>query len=160
MAGELQAAGFATLLADLLTPAEEIEDSRTGALRFDIDMLAARTLAMVDWLGNQESTAGLAVGLFGASTGAAGALVAAALRPDDVAAIVSRGGRPDLAGDLLAEVRQPTLLIVGERDPLVVRLNREVMARLAGEARLEVVPGATHLFPEPGALGARRLARH
>jgi pimeloyl-ACP methyl ester carboxylesterase len=152
VAGELQAAGLATVLADLLTPAEEIEDARTGALRFDIGLLAARTAGMVDWLGAREPTSGLDVGLFGASTGAAAALVAAAERPDSVAAIVSRGGRPDLAGDFLARVRQPTLLIVGGRDPVVLQLNRAAMARLAGETELETVPGASHLFTEPGAL--------
>jgi putative phosphoribosyl transferase len=152
VAGELQATGLATVLADLLTPAEEVEDSRTGALRFDIGLLAARTAAMVEWLGAHPPTMGLRVGLFGASTGAAAALVAAAQRPAAAAAIVSRGGRPDLAGEFLSLVRQPTLLIVGGRDGLVLQLNREAMARLAGETHLEIVPGASHLFPEPGAL--------
>ncbi len=152
VARELQDAGLATVLADLLTPSEEREDSRTGALRFDIGLLAARTAGLVDWLPSDEATAGLDVGLFGASTGAAAALVAAAQQPDIVATIVSRGGRPDLAGDVLPQVRQPTLLIVGERDPDVLQLNREARARLAGETALEIVPGASHLFPEPGAL--------
>ena len=152
VADSLQGAGLATVLADLLTPAEELEDSRTSALRFDIRLLAARTAEMVDWLLGHEATAGLDVGLFGASTGAAAALVAAARRPDTVAAIVSRGGRPDLAGDDLPRVRQPTLLIVGGRDPEVLQLNREAQARLPGETALEIVPGASHLFPEPGAL--------
>jgi pimeloyl-ACP methyl ester carboxylesterase len=152
VAGELQAAGLATVLADLLNPSEEVEDARTGALRFDIGLLAARTAGMVDWLAAHGSTSGLDVGLFGASTGAAAALVAAAQRPDSVAAIVSRGGRPDLAGEFLALVRQPTLLIVGGRDPIVLQLNREAMARLAGQTELEIVPGASHLFAEPGAL--------
>ena len=160
VANELQGAGLATVLADLLTPPEELEDSRTGALRFDIGLLAARTAAMVDWLRADEPTTGLDVGLFGASTGAAAALVAAAQRPDTVAAIVSRGGRPDLAGEFLPLVRQPTLLIVGERDPTVLPLNREAMARLAGETELEIVPGASHLFAEPGALEqVARLAK-
>jgi pimeloyl-ACP methyl ester carboxylesterase len=152
VAGELQAAGLATVLADLLTPAEEIEDSRTGALRFDIGLLAARTAAMVDWLGAHQPTADLRLGLFGASTGAAAALVAAAERPAAVAAIVSRGGRPDLAGGSLSQVRQPTLLVVGGHDPVVLQLNREAMAQLAGESELEIVPGASHLFEEPGTL--------
>jgi dienelactone hydrolase len=160
VANELQGAGLATVLADLLTPSEELEDSRTGALRFDIGLLAARTAGMVDWLRTQELTAGLDVGLFGASTGAAAALVAAAQRLDAVAAIVSRGGRPDLAGDFLPLVRQPTQLIVGERDPEVLQLNRQAMARLAGETALEIVPGASHLFAEPGALEhVARLAK-
>jgi pimeloyl-ACP methyl ester carboxylesterase len=157
VAEELQRSGLATVLADLLTPDEEIEDSRTRALRFDIGLLATRTAAMVDWVGAHQPTAGLGIGLFGASTGAAAALVAAAERPAGVAAIVSRGGRPDLAGDLLAVVRQPTLLIVGGRDPVTLRLNQEASARLPGETALEIVPGATHLFPEPGAL--ERVAR-
>jgi putative phosphoribosyl transferase len=152
VADSLQAAGLATVLADLLTPPEEREDSRTGSLRFDIGLLAARTAGMVDWLQGHEATAGLDVGLFGASTGAAAALVAAARCPDTVTAIVSRGGRPDLAGDDLLNVRQPTLLIVGGRDADVLQLNREAQARLAGETALEIVPGASHLFPEPGAL--------
>jgi dienelactone hydrolase len=160
VAGELHAAGLATVLADLLTAAEEGEDSRTGALRFDIGLLAARTVGMVDWLPTHHSAAGLGVGLFGASTGAAAALAAAAQRPDAVTAIVSRGGRPDLAGEYLRSVRQPTLLIVGGADPTVLQLNREALARLAGEADLEVVPGASHLFAEPGALEqVARLAR-
>jgi putative phosphoribosyl transferase len=142
---------------DLLTPAEEVEDSRIGALRFDIGLLAARTSAIVDWVGLHQATAGLDVGLFGASTGAAAALVAAAQRPTAVGAIVSRGGRPDLAGQLLTLIQQPTLLIVGERDPVVLQLNREAMTQLVGEARLEIVPGATHLFAEPG--GLEQVAR-
>ena len=152
VAGELQEAGLATVLADLFTPAEEVEDSRSGALRFDIGLLASRTAAMVDWVGAHEATAGLDVGLFGASTGAAAALVAAAQRSAAVTAIVSRGGRPDLAGEFLALVGQPTLLIVGGRDPVVLQLNREAKARLGGETQLEIVPGASHLFAEPGAL--------
>ncbi len=152
VAAELQRAGLATLLVDLLTPAEEQVDLRTGELRFDIDRLAVRVAALTDWLGEQEPSANLAVGLFGASTGAAAALVAAAARPASVAAVVSRGGRPDLAGEFLRLVRQPTLLVVGERDATVLDLNRQAMRMLGGEARLEIVPGASHLFEEPGAL--------
>jgi dienelactone hydrolase len=160
VAEELQRAGLATVLVDLLTPEEERIDARTGALRFNIGLLAARVIALTDWLVEHEPTAGLGVGLFGASTGAAGALVGAAARPDHVQAVVSRGGRPDLAGDFLPLVRQPTLLIVGELDELVIELNRQAMEKLAGEARLEIVPGATHLFEEPGALEqVARLAR-
>jgi dienelactone hydrolase len=160
VAGELQQAGLATVLADLLTPAEEQLDARTAELRFDIGLLAVRLVELTDWLTTHEPTAGLAIGLFGASTGAAAALVAATRRPAAVEAIVSRGGRPDLAGDALAAVRQPTLLIVGGRDTVVIELNRQAMAMIPGETRLEIVPGATHLFEEPGALEqVARLAR-
>jgi putative phosphoribosyl transferase len=152
VAGELRRAGLATVLADLLTPEEEQVDARTGALRFDIGLLAGRVAALTDWLVDREQTADLGVGLFGASTGAAAALVAATARPAVVEAVVSRGGRPDLAGGLLRLVRQPVLLIVGERDPTVLDLNRRAMPELAGETGLEVVPGASHLFEEPGAL--------
>jgi putative phosphoribosyl transferase len=160
VAHELQTAGFATVLADLLTVEEERIDERSGTLRFDIGLLGARVTALTDWLGAYRSTAGQPVGLFGASTGAAAALVAAAQRPHSVAAIVSRGGRPDLAGDALSAVHQPTLLIVGGRDPIVIETNRAAMEKLAGEKRLEIVPGASHLFEEPGALQqVARLAR-
>ena len=160
VAGLLQDAGLATLLVDLLTAEEERLDTRTAELRFDIGLLARRVVALVDWLGQHPPTAGLAVGLFGASTGAAAALVGAAERPDAVAAVVSRGGRPDLAGPYLPRVRQPTLLIVGGRDEVVIELNKQAMSHLGGEARLEIVPGATHLFEEPGALDqVARLAR-
>jgi dienelactone hydrolase len=152
VADALVAAGLGALLIDLLTPAEEAQDLRTGRLRFDIDLLARRVVAALDWLASQEETAGLPVGVFGASTGAAAALVAAAERPEQVGAVVSRGGRPDLAGEALARVRAPTLLIVGGRDPEVLALNREALHALGPEARLEIVPGATHLFGEPGAL--------
>jgi putative phosphoribosyl transferase len=152
VAGELQRSGLATVLADLLTASEEQLDAETAALRFDIPLLAARLTALCDWVVGYEATAGLAAGLFGASTGAAAALVTAAQRPATVAAVVSRGGRPDLAGELLRTVRQPTLLIVGERDEIVIGLNRRAMSVLGGEVRLEIVPGATHLFEEPGAL--------
>jgi len=159
VAGELQTAGLATVLADLLTPEEEQADVRTGALRFDIDLLSGRVTALTDWLVEQERLADLGIGLFGASTGAAAALVAAA-RPASVQAVVSRGGRPDLAGGRLRQVRQPTLLIVGGRDRTVLELNREAMEELGGETRLEIVPGASHLFEEPGALDeVARLAR-
>ena len=159
VAGELQAAGLATVLADLLTPEEEQADVRTGALRFDIDLLSGRVTALTDWLVEQERLADLGIGLFGASTGAAAALVAAA-RPASVQAVVSRGGRPDLAGGRLRQVRQPTLLIVGGRDRTVLELNREAMEELGGETRLEIVPGASHLFEEAGALDeVARLAR-
>ena len=160
VAGELQRAGLATVLADLLTPEEEQLDARTGALRFDIGLLAGRVAALVDWLVAQERTANLGVGLFGASTGAAAALVAAAERPAEVETVVSRGGRPDLAGGRLRLVRQPVLLLVGERDPIVLDLNRQAVAELSGPTSLEVVGGATHLFEEPGALErVARLAR-
>ena len=160
VAGELQRAGLATVLADLLTPEEEQVDARTGALRFDIGLLAGRVAALTDWLVDREQTADLGVGLFGASTGAAAALVAATARPAIVEAVVSRGGRPDLAGGLLRLVRQPVLLIVGERDRTVLDLNRTAMRELDGETGLEIVPGASHLFEEPGALEqVARLAR-
>jgi putative phosphoribosyl transferase len=160
VAGELQRAGLATVLADLLTPEEERVDAGTGALRFDIGLLAGRVAALTDWLVDREETADLGVGLFGASTGAAAALVAATARPASVEAVVSRGGRPDLAGGLLRLVRQPVLLIVGERDRTVLDLNRAAMQELDGETGLEIVPGATHLFEEPGALErVARLAR-
>jgi pimeloyl-ACP methyl ester carboxylesterase len=152
VADELNRAGLVTVLADLLTAEEEQVDLRTAALRFDIHLLAARLIGLTDWVATSDSTAGLGIGLFGASTGAAAALIAAADRPNSVQAVVSRGGRPDLAGARLREVRQPTLLIVGERDPLVIDLNRHAMRELGGESRLVIVPGATHLFEEPGAL--------
>jgi putative phosphoribosyl transferase len=152
VAGELQRAGLATVLTDLLTPEEERVDAQTAQLRFDIELLATRVMALTDRLVEDEPTAGLDVGLFGASTGGAAALVSAAARPERVRAVVSRGGRPDLAGEYLEQVRQPTLLIVGERDRVVIDVNRLARDRLAGLARLVVVPGATHLFGEPGAL--------
>jgi putative phosphoribosyl transferase len=152
VAAELQAAGLATVLADLLTSEEERADALTGEWRFDIALLGGRLAALVDWVVHHEPLRGLRLGLFGASTGAAAALVAAARMPDQVAAVVSRGGRPDLAGAALASVRQPTLLIVGGRDEVVVDLNRRALEDLSGEKRLDVVPGATHLFEEPGAL--------
>jgi pimeloyl-ACP methyl ester carboxylesterase len=145
-------AGLATLLMDLLTGDEEAVDLRTRHLRFDVEMLGQRVVATVDAVASDPAIGALPVGTFGASTGAAAALIAAADRPERVRAVVSRGGRPDLAGDALRRVTAPTLLIVGERDPQVLRLNREAQALLAGESRLEIVPRATHLFEEPGAL--------
>ena len=147
-------AGFGTLLLDLLTEAEEAIDARTRHLRFDIGLLAGRLTAAADWLGDADGAAGLPLATFGASTGAAAALITAADRPDRVRAVISRGGRPDLAGSALERVRAPTLLVVGGADEQVLRLNEEAAARLAGDHRLAVVPGATHLFPEPGALDA------
>jgi putative phosphoribosyl transferase len=152
VARDLGASGFGTLLIDLLTPDEEDEDSRTAALRFDIPLLAERMTAALDWTRAEERTVDLPVGCFGASTGAAAAIVAASERPDLVGAVVSRGGRPDLAGDALGSIRAPTLLVVGQNDPEVLELNRQALEHLAAESRLEVVPGATHLFEEPGAL--------
>jgi putative phosphoribosyl transferase len=152
VAAALHRAGLATLLLDLLTAAEEERDRATAELRFDVGMLAGRLVAAVDWLLADAATARLPVGAFGASTGAGAALVAAVERPQAVAAVVSRGGRPDLAGAALARVRAPTLLVVGGRDPRVLDLNRAALAELPPSSRLEVVPGATHLFEEPGAL--------
>jgi dienelactone hydrolase len=149
VADVLAAAGLRALLLDLLTPAEDEVDQRTGELRFDVEMLGARVVGAIDWLRESETAP---IGLFGASTGAAAALIAAASRPDEVSAVVSRGGRPDLAGAALPLVRAPTLLIVGSRDTTVVELNREARARMSAETSLEIVPGATHLFEEPGAL--------
>jgi pimeloyl-ACP methyl ester carboxylesterase len=152
VAGELQTIGLATVLADLLNAEEERLDARTAKLRFDIGLLAARVIALTDWLAEDEHTAGLSVGYFGASTGAAAALIGGAARPGQVKAIVSRGGRPDLAGEDLHLVRQPTLLIAGGSDEVVIDLNRRALQQLTGEARLEIIPGAGHLFEEPGAL--------
>jgi putative phosphoribosyl transferase len=156
----LNEAKLATLLIDLLTLHEEVVDARTAQLRFDIDLLAERLVDATDWLTQFPDTKHLRIGYFGASTGAAAALAAAAVRPDAVRAIVSRGGRPDLAGAALTRVQAPTLLIVGEHDDQVVQLNRQALAQLRCEKRLVIVPGATHLFEEPGALGeVARLAR-
>ncbi len=149
----LREAGLGTLLIDLLTAAEEAVDVRTAHLRFDIDLLAGRVVGATDWLAGVEATAALPVGYFGASTGAGAALVAAALRPERVKAVVSRGGRPDLAADALPRVQAPTLLIVGGDDEPVIGLNRQALDRLgAKEKGLHIVPGATHLFEEPGTL--------
>jgi putative phosphoribosyl transferase len=152
VAAALRHTGLGTLLFDLLTAEEEERDLVTGELRFDIELLAQRLAGATHWLRGQPSFGHLAVGYFGASTGAAAALIAAAALPDVVGAVVSRGGRPDLAGAALPRVRAPTLLIVGGADYGVVGLNHEALARLRCERRLEVVPGATHLFEEPGAL--------
>lgn len=149
VADVLAAAGLRTLLIDLLTPSEGEVDQRTGELRFDVEMLGARVVGTIDWLRESETAP---IGLFGASTGAAAALIAAASRPDQVSAVVSRGGRPDLAGAALPLVRAPTLLIVGSRDTTVLELNREARARMSAETSLEIIAGATHLFEEPGAL--------
>jgi dienelactone hydrolase len=152
VAAVLEHAGLATLLIDLLSEREESEDSRTGALRFDIPMLAERLLAATVWLHANEGTTSLPLGLFGASTGAGAALLAAAGRPELIKAVVSRGGRPDLVGKALRHVSAPTLLIVGERDSVVLDLNERAAGELATKCRLEIVRGATHLFEEPGAL--------
>jgi pimeloyl-ACP methyl ester carboxylesterase len=160
VAHHLQQGALATLLFDLLTPWEEAVDRRTGDLRFDIGLLAGRVAGVTRWLRDDRDTRHLAIGYFGASTGAAAALVAAAEHPGDVAAVVSRGGRPDLAGDALPSVAAPTLLIVGGADLPVLELNERAIARMTCEKSLRVVPGATHLFEEPGTLEeVARLAR-
>ncbi len=148
VARELREAGFATLLFDLLTAEESLDRARV----FDITLLAERLLTALDWAARRPELASLPVGLFGASTGAAAALVAAAEEPGRVQAVVSRGGRPDLAGPALPRVRAPTLLIVGGEDALVLDLNRSAMRRMAAPVELAVIPGAGHLFEEPGAL--------
>ena len=148
----LRQAGLATLLMDLLTPSEEVIDRQTRHLRFDIGLLAERLVGATHWLKETPATQKLKIGYFGASTGAAAALVAAADCPEAVGAVVSRGGRPDLAGYALSRVCAPTLLIVGERDRLVLKLNREAQAQLRVSNQLELVGGATHLFEEPGTL--------
>jgi pimeloyl-ACP methyl ester carboxylesterase len=152
VASELVRGGLATLLLDLLTADEAAVDRTTAHLRFDIPLLAGRVVAAIDWAAADDEVAALPVGCFGASTGAAAALVAAAERPEHVGAIVSRGGRPDLAGEALRRVTAPTLLIVGSRDPQVLQFNGLAQDLLGGESRLEIVPDATHLFEEPGAL--------
>ncbi len=149
VADVLRDAGFSTLLLDLLTTDEEEVDLRTGEHRFDVGMLGGRVIAAIDWLRREETSP---IGLFGASTGAAAALIAAAGRPEEISAIVSRGGRPDLAGDALPLVRAPTLLIVGGRDTEVLRMNTDARSKMRIETSMEVVPDATHLFEEPGAL--------
>lgn len=156
----LQQAGLATLLVDLLTAEEEAVDIHTAHLRFDIALLADRLVGATDWLMRTPETRRLKIGYFGASTGAAAALVAAATRPYNVAAVVSRGGRPDLAGLSLPHVQAPTLLIVGANDGIVIGMNETAMAHLVAVKRLEIVPRATHLFEEPGTLDqVARLAR-
>jgi dienelactone hydrolase len=150
VAEELNRVGLATLLIDLLTAQEEAVDLRTRAHRFDIALLASRLEGATDWMAGQPDLRDLTLGYFGASTGAAAALVAAAFRADRVSAVVSRGGRPDLAGDSLPRVRCPTLLIVGGDDTPVIAMNRDAMSQMAAQVDLEIVPGATHLFVEPG----------
>lgn len=152
VAAALWSGGFATLLLDLLTEAEERVDNITAQHRFDIVLLANRLTVAVDWATHEPRTASTPIGLFGASTGAAAALVAAAARPNEVKAVVSRGGRPDLAGPILDRVRAPTLLIVGGDDPQVIELNQQALRRLGCTKQLKIVPGATHLFEEPGTL--------
>lgn len=152
VADDLNGAGLATLLFDLLTEDEDRVDRQTGELRFDIALLGERLAGATRWLRENDETRAMAIGYFGASTGAAAALVAAAEIPDAVGAVVSRGGRPDLAGDALEEVVAPTLLIVGGEDTAVIQMNREALDRLTCEKSLEIVEGATHLFEEPGAL--------
>lgn len=160
VASVLNDGSLATGLMDLLTPAEDEIDSRTAELRFNIELLSQRMIAAVDWVRQQTATQALDIGLFGASTGAAAALVAAAQRSGEVRAIVARGGRPDLAGSALEKVRAATLLIVGGSDLPVLELNREALQELRAEKELQIVPGATHLFEEPGALAeVSRLAR-
>jgi putative phosphoribosyl transferase len=151
VARTLERRGIATLLIDLLTPREEVIDERTAQYRFDIPMLAGRLAMIVDWLRTYKDTA-LPIGLFGASTGGGAALIAAAERPDAIAAVVSRGGRPDLAGPALHRVFAPTLLIVGGFDAAVIQMNRDAMRQMRHDVILKLVPGATHLFEEPGAL--------
>ena len=152
VAESFNARGFATLLMDLLTPREEAVDVRTRQYRFDIARLAPRVSAAADWARRQTGLRKLPIGCFGASTGAAAALIAAAERPDTIGAVVSRGGRPDLAGDALPRVKAPTLLIVGGHDDEVIELNRTAMRQMQAPVELAIVPGATHLFEEPGTL--------
>ncbi|MCA0015715.1 dienelactone hydrolase family protein [Mesorhizobium sp. B292B1B] len=152
VAGRLNEAELATLLVDLLTTEEERIDQITAELRFDIRLLADRLVQVTDWLHMSNETSALSVGYFGASTGAAAALMAAAERPNRAAAVVSRGGRPDLAAPALPRVRAPTLLVVGGADTQVIALNRSAFAALRCEKELAIVPAATHLFEEPGAL--------
>jgi putative phosphoribosyl transferase len=162
----LHDAGFATMLIDLLTLTEEAEDRDTGHLRFNIDLLSERVIAATRWLMEHPETRSLKTGYFGASTGAAAALVAAAENPVVVGAVVSRGGRPDLARPILSRVQAPTLLIVGSRDTEVLALNRMAASLLQSEKQIEIIEGATHLFEENGALeqvaqlAGRWFARH
>lgn len=158
VAQQLQAEGLATLLFDLLTHEEAAADERTREYRFNIPLLGERLMVATDWLRSQESTRSLPIGYFGASTGAAAALVAAAERPGDVSAVVSRGGRPDLAGASLSLVTAPTLLLVGELDIVVMRMNETARERLRGTSELVTITGATHLFEEPGTM--EQVTRH
>jgi putative phosphoribosyl transferase len=160
VAEELHFAGFGTLLLDLLTSAEEAIDEQTRELRFDITLLAERLVAAMGWLSNDDATRELPIGLFGASTGAAAALIAAAREPRRVGGVVSRGGRPDLAGDALPNVQAPTLLIVGSRDEPVIELNERARTQMTAPVELVIVRRATHLFEEPGTLEeVARLSR-
>jgi dienelactone hydrolase len=152
VAREINASGIATLLIDLLTEEEEAQDEFTGEFRFNIPLLAQRLISATEWLAKNPNTEDLTIGYFGASTGAAAALIAAAKLPEQIKAVVSRGGRPDLAGDYLSRVKAPTLLIVGGDDTEVLQLNREALDQLRSEKKLTVVLGATHLFEEPGKL--------
>jgi len=152
VAGVLREMGLGTLLFDLLTPEEEMEDEQTGALRFNIKLLAQRLVQVSDWLIHNDETSNYKIGYFGASTGAAAALIAAAELPNYVWAVVSRGGRPDLAMSVLTRVKAPTLLIVGGDDDEVIHLNQVAYAAVKSEKKLEIIPGATHLFEEPGTL--------
>jgi len=152
VAAELQRAAFATLLLDLLTPAEEEVDLRTRELRFDIRLLAERVVDAIDWAATESRLTGQPIGLFGASTGAAAAIIAAADRPQSIRAVVSRGGRPDLAGDALPRLEAATLLIVGGADAAVLGMNEEASARMRAKHEIVIVPGASHLFEEPGKL--------
>ena len=161
VARTLNDAGLATLLFDLLTQEEELVDARTAALRFDVGLLAERLVYATKWAKQQKETRALRIGYFGSSTGGAAALVAAAELPDDVGAVVSRGGRPDLAGDALPKVKAPTLLIVGGEDRVVIDLNKQALAQMRCEVKVDIIPGATHLFEEPGALDqVAKLASH
>ena len=153
VARTLNKARLATLLFDLLTPDEELIDVRTAELRFNIGLLAERLVHATRWARQEQQTCDLRIGYFGSSTGGGAALVAAAALPQDVGAVVSRGGRPDLAGEALPKVQAPTLLIVGGNDDIVIELNEQARDRMRCEVKLEIVPGATHLFEEPGALG-------
>ena len=152
VARTLNDAGLATLLFDLLTPEEEAVDVYTREHRFDIGLLAERLVYATKWAKQQKQTKDFRIGYFGSSTGGGAALVAAAELPDDIGAVVSRGGRPDLAGDALPKVEAPTLLIVGGDDHVVIELNEQARAQMKCECKIEIVPGATHLFEEPGAL--------
>jgi putative phosphoribosyl transferase len=161
VAGILNKAGFATLLIDLLTLKEEEIDNISRHLRFDINLLADRLEGACLWLKSHDQTRDLKIGLFGASTGGAAALVTAQRLPDLISAVVSRGGRPDLAGTALPFVKAPVLLIVGGNDSIVIDLNEEALAKLRGEKQLLIVPGATHLFEEPGKIEqVADLAKH
>jgi dienelactone hydrolase len=152
VAQALEDGGFATLLMDLLTREEEAIDLRTREYRFDVDLLGHRVVAAIEWAGGEPEVSALPIACFGASTGAAAALIAAAERPNAVHAVISRGGRPDLAGDALPRVQAPTLLVVGGADDVVIQLNRQAMRLMQAPVSLEIVPGATHLFEEPGTL--------